>query len=471
MSNLSITTTTSASRSDTDYTPLTGNAATDNSSETGSAQASFAELISAHMVSTTGLPEEQAVLPQADRDRHIDATRTGTSGVAVTAAVRSLHQDTEIAAAKEPADNSATPDASGMLASMMNQVTAAKPVITDGKSVPVARLVTHNPNSIPAHQPPFQAQAVRAGNVAPDTSTTAKAPHPAELADEPSAPAAQVAAPRIPTSVGVNLQQNADSDYPLQQRMKSVAAEAPVVSTVNKQAGPPAPQLALETAGKAERSPALTTAPPGQVVAQMALHVAESSGGTAHTDRSANTSEVSRTVGPQPDQAADLVTPGAHRSDVNRPPVTLNVATPMVNREWPAEFSQKIVWMGDNKHQVAELHLNPPDLGPLDVVLKVSGNHATAQFTSAHSAVRDAVENAIPRLREILAENGVTLGNTSVSDQTPQFRNADGSANQNFSGNTRQDGSLLSAATSDSKTSTAPAQTIRQHNGLVDTFA
>jgi len=78
--------------------------------------------------------------------------------------------------------------------------------------------------------------------------------------------------------------------------------------------------------------------------------------------------------------------------------------------------SRKISWMSTQKNQVAELHLNPPDLGPLDVTLKFPTirplhvhNRPTAQYA-------DAIENAMPKLREILADNGIMLGNATVSD-------------------------------------------------------
>lgn len=147
------------------------------------------------------------------------------------------------------------------------------------------------------------------------------------------------------------------------------------------------------------------------------------------------------------------------------------VATPLGSNGWADEFSQKISWMSTQQNQVAELHLNPPDLGPLDVVLKVSDNQATALFTSPHSAVRDAVENALPKLREILADNGITLGSTTISDQPPRDRDAERFMNQ-ASGTAAQRGGFGGASES---TGASPAITrtvpIRRHNGMVDTFA
>lgn len=143
------------------------------------------------------------------------------------------------------------------------------------------------------------------------------------------------------------------------------------------------------------------------------------------------------------------------------------IAAPLGNSGWADDFSQKITWMSTQKNQVAELHLNPPDLGPLNVVLKISDNQATALFTSPHSAVRDAVENALPKLRETLADNGITLGNTTVSDQSPRDRDTGRFMNQGSGTVAQHDGSsevnLLTAV--------AQVASARRHNGMVDIFA
>ncbi|MCE9638728.1 MAG: flagellar hook-length control protein FliK [Betaproteobacteria bacterium] len=87
---------------------------------------------------------------------------------------------------------------------------------------------------------------------------------------------------------------------------------------------------------------------------------------------------------------------------------------------WGSELGQKVVWMIGEKQHVAELRVNPPELGPLDIKLTINEHHTTAVFTSPHGAVRDAVEASLPRLREVLAESGVMLGNASVTADTPR---------------------------------------------------
>jgi flagellar hook-length control protein FliK len=85
---------------------------------------------------------------------------------------------------------------------------------------------------------------------------------------------------------------------------------------------------------------------------------------------------------------------------------------------WDGALGQKVLWMATRQQQVAEMHLNPPNLGPLEVRLTISNDQASAQFVSHHPAVREAIEAALPRLREMLADSGITLGNVQVGSES-----------------------------------------------------
>lgn len=87
---------------------------------------------------------------------------------------------------------------------------------------------------------------------------------------------------------------------------------------------------------------------------------------------------------------------------------------------WDNALSQKVLWMVSDGRQVAELNLNPPDLGPLQVVLSITDDQASATFISQHADVRNALEAALPRLKEMMAESGLQLSNTTVSSDSPQ---------------------------------------------------
>lgn len=168
---------------------------------------------------------------------------------------------------------------------------------------------------------------------------------------------------------------------------------------------------------------------------------------------------------------AALPSPAAVQAQTNLSAVAAQnlpwvINTPLHQARWADEFSQKITWLAtSNLGQHAELHLNPPHLGPLDVVLKVSGDQASALFTSAHAGVREAIELSIPKLRELLADNGIMLGSATVSDQAPREQRSDLGQARHSAEISR----LPEVTTTESVlTKLAP---VRRHLGVVDTFA
>ena len=161
-------------------------------------------------------------------------------------------------------------------------------------------------------------------------------------------------------------------------------------------------------------------------------------------------------------QAQSTISPIATSSNG---PAQAVVSTPVTHDAWGNEFNQKITWLATQHEQTAELHLNPPHLGPMDVVLNISGDQATALFTSPHAAVRDAVEQALPKLREMLADNGIMLGNATVSDQSPKEQPT-WLAGKPASGNEG-----LSGKVSDAVPLNGSVWPTRRHQGMVDTFA
>jgi flagellar hook-length control protein FliK len=74
--------------------------------------------------------------------------------------------------------------------------------------------------------------------------------------------------------------------------------------------------------------------------------------------------------------------------------------------------------LGNNRQQ-ADLVLTPPQLGRVEVSLTMNGDQATAIFTSPNPAVREALEASLQRLREVLADAGVSLGQAQVGSESP----------------------------------------------------
>ncbi|MFZ1712949.1 MAG: flagellar hook-length control protein FliK [Nitrosomonas sp.] len=103
---------------------------------------------------------------------------------------------------------------------------------------------------------------------------------------------------------------------------------------------------------------------------------------------------------------------------------SVSMSTTLSNPAWPDEFGHKIKWMATQQLQTAELKLHPAHLGPIEVLLKITTEQGiqqlTAQFTSQNLLVRETIEANLPRLREIMAESGITLAGASVGADTPR---------------------------------------------------
>jgi flagellar hook-length control protein FliK len=108
-------------------------------------------------------------------------------------------------------------------------------------------------------------------------------------------------------------------------------------------------------------------------------------------------------------------TPAAPAAEATPAPATARVDTPFGTDGWKDAFQQKIVWLVDRQQQSAELHLNPPNLGPVEVVLNMSDDAVSIAFVSPHLAVREAIETSLAELRATLQERGLAMGNALVS--------------------------------------------------------
>lgn len=133
---------------------------------------------------------------------------------------------------------------------------------------------------------------------------------------------------------------------------------------------------------------------------------------------------------------------------------------------WDQAISQKVVWMLGAGQQSASLTLNPPDLGPLKVVISVHNDQANTTFISDNDEVRKALESGMSNLRDKMNESGIQLGqaNVSTSQQSQQqFQQAS---------QDRGVGSQSSLTNIEHVQQDAPAKlNLRVSNGLVDTFA
>lgn len=138
---------------------------------------------------------------------------------------------------------------------------------------------------------------------------------------------------------------------------------------------------------------------------------------------------------------------------------------------WENQVGQKVVYMLGNEEQTASLTLNPPDLGPMQVVLSVSNDQANVTFSSNQLEVRQALENALPRLREMMSESGIALGNASVNAGTQDQRQAQQDSSSRGGRNYGSGNAVDGVSSTDTSTTRVVRTTLLNDRGMVDTFA
>ena len=144
----------------------------------------------------------------------------------------------------------------------------------------------------------------------------------------------------------------------------------------------------------------------------------------------------------------------------------LPVATPAGEPGWAEDVGNQVRWMLGRAESKAELVLTPPNMGKLEVSINLSGDQTTAQFIASSQAARDALERALPQLREALQQAGILLGDANVST-SGQGREGDGREGSGGRGDRGEAGAGGSTGTGTGSTGVW----LRQQQGMVDTFA
>lgn len=147
----------------------------------------------------------------------------------------------------------------------------------------------------------------------------------------------------------------------------------------------------------------------------------------------------------------------------------LPVTQPVGSSGWNEEVGNKVVWMANRTESRADLVLTPPEMGRVEVSLSVKGEQATANFVSANPAVREALEAALPRLREILADAGIQLNQAQVGAENPRDPAQQEKSADNFGADRGRQGEHT-GHTADAGAA-SKGNGLKLGRGLVDVFA
>lgn len=94
------------------------------------------------------------------------------------------------------------------------------------------------------------------------------------------------------------------------------------------------------------------------------------------------------------------------------------IAEHFAKPDWSTGMARQVMMMVDQNINRAELRLNPANLGSIEVRIEVIDDQVNVAMNSRHSAVRDSMEQALPRLREMFEEHGMNLAGTDISQHS-----------------------------------------------------
>ncbi len=108
--------------------------------------------------------------------------------------------------------------------------------------------------------------------------------------------------------------------------------------------------------------------------------------------------------------------PSAATSTMDATGASLPDLRPAGDREaWAQGLGERLLMMADRGLQSATLRLQPEHLGPMEIRISVQDDgSAQVLFSAHHGQTRDALEAAIPRLRDLFAEQGLSLTQANV---------------------------------------------------------
>ncbi|MGL6274564.1 flagellar hook-length control protein FliK [Aeromonas dhakensis] len=155
-----------------------------------------------------------------------------------------------------------------------------------------------------------------------------------------------------------------------------------------------------------------------QKAAELARGTSQGSSEATATPESSHSQQVQQNSQPQAvghDNRPATIELAARRDPANLP--HLKLADP----EAPAQLHQKVNLMLADKLQQAEIQLDPLGLGKMKIQIQIdSSNQANVHFVVQHGQTREMLEQAMPRLRDMLAGQGIQLGQTQVQQQPQQ---------------------------------------------------
>jgi len=114
-----------------------------------------------------------------------------------------------------------------------------------------------------------------------------------------------------------------------------------------------------------------------------------------------------------------LATAANAMQDADTPP-TRELRSPVGSQAWQQELGDQLTFMARNGTDSASLRMSPDHLGPVEVRISMSDGQASVWFGAANADTRSALDQSLPRLREMFASQGMMLADAGVFKDAPR---------------------------------------------------
>ncbi len=131
--------------------------------------------------------------------------------------------------------------------------------------------------------------------------------------------------------------------------------------------------------------------------------------------------------------------------------------------QWATELDARVRWFAGRGMDVAQIRLDPPELGPLHVTVHSQREGTSVHFATASVQVRELLEQSLPRLRELLEGGGMNLLDVNVAQQ----HHGSGGQPQQSAGSRADASAVVRPESIESRIDRAGSA----HRGIIDAYA
>lgn len=135
--------------------------------------------------------------------------------------------------------------------------------------------------------------------------------------------------------------------------------------------------------------------------------------------------------------------PALHKLDLAQ---AFPAPVPLPSPRFAEEVGARLQWIAEQQGGEATLRISPDGLGPVEIRLRLDGDRVELGFTATQQDTRQALQDALPKLREMLAQQGLQLGHADVGQKHAQSSNDDSAKTaKGFAGDDEGDAIVLAA--------------------------